>query len=114
MRPHVLLAVVAFSSLLAVGCRLPPASKPLLNGVAAAREGSWDEAVRQWKRALDLGPGAAAAHNNLAVAYERQGAFEKARKEYEAALRLDPDNATIKSNFDKFKSLLAAGRGRKP
>lgn len=114
MRSPVLLALVSFSLLPAAACRLPPASKPLLNGVAAARAGGWDEAVVHWKSALAQNPGSAAAHNNLAVACERQGAFEEARKEYEAALRLDPANATIKDNFEKFKVRLAAGRGRKP
>ncbi len=114
MRSRVLLVLVIFSLLLAAGCRLPLASKLLLNGVAAAREDSWDEASRQWKKALDLGPESAAAHNDLAVAFEKQGAFKEARKEYEAALRLDPGNAAIKDNFEKFKARLLAGHGRKP
>lgn len=114
MRSPVLLALLTFSLLLAAGCRLPLASKLLLNGVAAARVDSWDEAARQWKEALGLGPESAAAHNNLAVAYEKQGAFEEARKEYEAALHLDPGNTAIKDNFEKFKARLLAWRGRKP
>jgi Flp pilus assembly protein TadD len=113
MRPHIFLALVSLSLPLAAACRPALASKPLLNGVAAARADSWDEAVRQWKMALDLGPDSAAAHNNLAVAYEKQGAFEEARKEYEAALRLDPGNAAIKDNYDRFKARLGAERGRK-
>jgi len=114
MRPPVFLALLNLSLILAAACRLPPASKPLLDGVAAARSNSWDEAARQWKKALDLGPESAAAHNNLAVAYEKQGAFDEARKEYEAALRLDPGNVTIKDNFEKFKARLATWRGRRP
>jgi Tfp pilus assembly protein PilF len=114
MRPRFFLALVSLSLPLATACRLPPASKPLLNGVAAARADRWDEAARQWKNALDLGPDSAAAHNNLAVAYEKQGAWQEARKEYEAALRLDPGNAVIKDNFEKFKARRLAGRGRKP
>ncbi len=114
MRPRVFLAFLSLSLPLAAACRLPPASKPLLNGVAAARADRWDEAARQWKSALDLGPDSAAAHNNLAVAFEKQGAFEEARKEYEAALRLDPANAAIKDNYEKFKARLGAWRGRTP
>jgi len=114
MRPRIFLALVSLSLPLAAACRLPPASKPLLNGVAAARADSWDEAVRQWKKALDLRPDSAAAHNNLAVAYEKQGALEEARKEYEAALRLDPGNTVIKDNFEKFQARRLAGRGAKP
>ncbi len=114
MRSPVLLVLVSLSWLPTAACRLPPASKPLSNGVAAARAGSWDKAAAQWKMALAVSPGSAAAHNNLAVACEKQGAFEEARKEYEAALRLDPDNATIKDNFEKFKARLAAKPGRRP
>jgi Flp pilus assembly protein TadD len=114
MRSRVFLALVSLSLALSSACRLPPASKPLLNGVAAARADSWDEAVRYWKEALALGPDSAAAHNNLAVAYEKQGALEEARKEYEAALRLDPGNTVIKDNFEKFKARRLAGRGGKP
>jgi len=114
MRPRVFLVFVSIALPLAAACRLPPASKPLSNGVAAARADRWDEAARQWKNALALGPDSAAAHNNLAVAYEKQGAFEEACKEYEAALRLDPGNTAIKDNFEKFKARLRAGRGRKP
>ena len=114
MKPTVFLALVSLSLPLAAACRLPLASKTLMNGVAAARADRWDEAVRQWKKALDLGPDSAAARNNLAVAYEKQGAFEEARKEYEAALRLDPGNAVIKDNSERFKARLGAWRGRKP
>ena len=110
MRPKVLLLLVSLSLPFAAACRLPLASKSLMNGIAAARADSWDEAVRQWKKALDQGPNSAAARNNLAVAYEKQGAFDEARKEYEAALRLDPDNPTIKDNFARFKSRQEAAR----
>lgn len=110
MRPNVFLALVSLSLPLAAACRLPLASKTLMNGVAAARADNWDEAVRQWKKALDLGPDSAAAHNNLAIAHEKKGAWEEARKEYEAALGLAPDNPTIKDNFERFKSRKEAAR----
>lgn len=110
MRPNVFLALVSLSLPFAAACRLPLASKTLMNGVAAARADRWDDAVVHWKNALAQNPGSAAAHNNLAVAYEKQGAFEEARKEYEAALRLDPDNPTIKDNFERFKSRQEAAR----
>ncbi|OGD20876.1 MAG: hypothetical protein A2Y70_04695 [Candidatus Aminicenantes bacterium RBG_13_64_14] len=113
MRPNVFLALVSLTLPLAAACRLPLASKTLINGVAAARADSWDEAVVHWKNALAQNPDSAAAHNNLAIAYEKQGALEEARKEYEAALRLDPGNAAIKANFEKFKARLGAERGRK-
>lgn len=110
MRPNVFLVLVSLSFPLAAACRPPLALKPLLIGVAAARADRWDDAVVHWKNALAQNPNSAAAHNNLAVAYEKQGAFDEARKEYEAALRLDPDNPTIKDNFELFKSRQEAAR----
>ena len=91
-------------------CSRPLATGPLAAGVAAATEGRWEEAVRFWEKALEERPGSAAAHNNLAVAYEKRGAFEEAGREYEAALRLDPGNAAIRENVDAFKLRLEAGR----
>lgn len=114
MRPTVFLTLVSLSLPLAAACRLPLASKTLMNGVAAARADRWDDAVVHWKNALAQNPGSAAAHNNLAIAYEKKGAWEEARKEYEAALRLDPGNAVIKDNYERFKARLEAWRGRKP
>ena len=58
-------------------------------------------------------PGSAAAHNNLAVAYEKQGAWEEARREYEEALRLAPGDLAIKENYEAFLARLASGRGRR-
>jgi Tfp pilus assembly protein PilF len=113
MRPNVFLALVFLSLPLAAACRLPLASKTLGNGVAAARADRWDDAVVHWKNALAQNPGSAAAHNNLAIAYEKKGAWEEARKEYEAALGLAPDNPTIKDNFERFKSRQAAARTNK-
>jgi Tfp pilus assembly protein PilF len=110
MKPNVFLALVFLSLPLAAACRLPLASRTLMNGVTAARADSWDEAVILWKNALAQNPGSAAAHNNLAIAYEKKGAWEEARKEYEAALGLVPDNPTIKDNFERFKSRREAAR----
>ena len=110
MSPTVFLALVSLSLPLASACRPPLATKTLMNGVSAARADSWDEAVVRWKNVLALNPGSAAAHNNLAIAYEKRGAWEEARKEYEAALGLAPDNPAIKDNFERFKSRQEAAR----
>jgi Tfp pilus assembly protein PilF len=95
-------------------CARPLATEPLAAGVAAASEDRWDEAVRYWKKALEQDPDSAAAHNNLAVAYEKQGAFDEAGREYEAALRLAPANAEIQVNYGAFKARLEAGRRKGP
>ena len=109
MRRSILLGLVAAGLALA-GCARSLAVGPLRAGVAAADAENWDEAVRCWIRALEAAPNSAAAHNNLAVAYERRGAWPEAAKEYETALRLDPQNALIRGNYETFRARLEACR----
>ncbi len=83
-------------------------------GIWAAENELWDEAVFRWKKVLGQDPQSAAAHNNLAVAYEKRGLWEEARKEYEIALKLAPENPWVKLNFKKFEENLDPGKaGRK-
>jgi Flp pilus assembly protein TadD len=110
MKRKVLPLVVLSGLLSFAACARPLASGALTAGVAAARVEDWDEAVRQWTAALERDPRSAAAHNNLAVAFERKGAWEEARREYETALRLEPDNPTVRQNFEAFKVRVASGR----
>lgn len=106
--------LIAAACLVLGGCAGNPALGPLRAGVAAANAESWDDAVGYWTKALELAPHSAAAHNNLAVAYERKGAWDQAAKEYETALSLDPQNAQIRGNYETFKARLEAGRKRAP
>jgi len=112
MRKTLFPAFAVLPLLFACACRPPRASVELAAGIAAAQAGEWDEAVRHWQGVAAREPRSAAAHNNLAVAYEKKGAWDEAGKEYATALGLDPQNAAIKSNFERFKSrLAAAGKG---
>lgn len=72
-------------------------------GILSARKDLWDEAIFRWKKVIESDPNSAAAHNNLAVAYEKKGLWEEAKKEYEKALKLSPNNKQIKSNYEAFK-----------
>lgn len=72
-------------------------------GIKAAQLDLWDEAIFRWKKAIQFTPNSAAAHNNLAVAYEKKGLWEKAKKEYEIALKLNPNHKFIISNYENFK-----------
>jgi Flp pilus assembly protein TadD len=105
MKKKVLWAVIgaAAAAVLVQGCVSRPAADQIKFGVWASRQNLWDEAIFRWKKALESRPGSAAAHNNLAVAYERKGMFDEAVKEYELALKLDPKNETVKSNLEKCK-----------
>jgi Flp pilus assembly protein TadD len=74
-------------------------------GIRVAQRGLWREAVYRWQRAVTIDPTYAAAHNNLAIAYEHEGELDKARQAYEKATELDPGNAMIRQNFDLFREI---------
>jgi len=71
-------------------------------GVRMARMNLWREAMFRFRRAVEIQPDNAMAHNNLAVAYEANGDFEQALKEYREALRLDRGNQHIQKNYSRF------------
>ncbi|HJQ35893.1 MAG TPA: tetratricopeptide repeat protein [Thermoanaerobaculia bacterium] len=71
-------------------------------GVRMAKMNLWREAMFRFKRAIDMDPDDAMAHNNLAVAYEANGDFDNAAKEYREALRLDRSNQYIQKNYSRF------------
>ena len=72
-------------------------------GIKAARLDLWDEAIFRWKKFLQVDPQSAAAHNNLAVAYEKKGLWEEAKEQYELAQKFDPKDKHIISNYKQFK-----------
>lgn len=95
---------ISFLLLALYGCSRPLVEDQLHFGIEAAQKDLWDEAIFRWKKVLETIPNSAAAHNNLAVAYEKKGFWEEAKKEYEIAFKLSPENTYIKSNYQNFKS----------
>ena len=81
-------------------------------GVQMAKMNLWREAMFRFKRAVQIDPNDARAHNNLAVAYEATGDFDNARKEYLEALKLDRTNAYIQKNYSRFVEFLSRNRKR--
>jgi Flp pilus assembly protein TadD len=81
------------------------AKKQVEFGITVAQRGLWREAIYRWERATQIDPTYAAAHNNLAIAYEHEGDLPKARAAYEKALELEPGNALIKQNYELFKEI---------
>jgi Flp pilus assembly protein TadD len=71
-------------------------------GIRVAQQGLWREAIYRWERAAELDPTYAAAHNNLAIAYEHEGQLEQARAAYERALAIEPGNQYIRQNYELF------------
>ncbi len=71
-------------------------------GVRMAKMNLWREAMFRFRRAVEIEPEDAMAHNNLAVALEANGDFDAAAKEYREALRLDRSNQYIQKNYSRF------------
>src|SRR5262245_66219351 len=58
--------------------------------VEASRAKSWDDAVANYRHALDLDPNDALTHYSLALALKYKGDSRQAVDEFESALRLRP------------------------
>lgn len=111
------LAVIAVL-VVAIGCGssgdLSKAETQRQFGVRMARMNLWREAMFRFKRAVEIEPSNAMAHNNLAVAYEATGDFDSAAKEYREALRLDRSNQHIQKNYSRFVEFTSRGKKRPP
>ncbi len=81
-------------------------------GVRMAKMNLWREAMFRFRRATQIEPDNAMAHNNLAVAYEATGDFDAAAKEYREALRLDRSNEYIQKNYSRFVEFMQRGKKR--
>jgi Tfp pilus assembly protein PilF len=103
-----ILLALLFISFVFSSCKSTIKSNQIEFGISSAQRGLWDEAIFRWKKEVQSNPDSAAAHNNLAVAYEIKGNWDDAKKEYEAALKLSPNNSYIKANFENFKKNLEA------
>lgn len=95
--------ILSFLSLMLISCAQSLVENQVQFGIQAAQRNLWDEAIFRWKKMISSNPNSAAAHNNLAIAYEKKGLWEDAEKEYETALKLSPSNKYIKSNYEQFK-----------
>ena len=98
--------IFPFLLILITSCSRPQPQTQLQFGILAAQKGLWDEAIFRWKKVIQIDADSAAAHNNLAVAYEKKGLWEEAEKEYETALKIRPNDDSITSNYERFKSRL--------
>jgi len=75
--------------------------------VLHARTGNTQQAMRQFKRALELTPGNANLHNDYGFCLLTQGERDLAEEQFRHALQLDPDNARAAMNL----GLVAAEKG---
>src|SRR5260370_35138003 len=63
-------------------------------GIELADRGWLDEPINEFKKAIDLDPDSAHAHDNLATVYAEKKLFRDALSEYLTAIRLRPNSAT--------------------
>jgi tetratricopeptide (TPR) repeat protein len=68
-------------------------------GFALDRQGRLEEAVAEYRRALDRNPNHPDARNNLGVALARQGKVHEAALQFERLVASDPDNADAHTNL---------------
>jgi Flp pilus assembly protein TadD len=100
------LAVLVLPLVLATGCSrfvilhdpLGPAEHNDL-GVAYEREGRYELAAREYRRALRDEPGFTRARVNLGNLAARDGAWRQAEKSYRRALRHEPDDTDALNNL---------------
>jgi len=111
--------VVVSLLLIAIGCSSSGGdlTKPETQrqfGVRMARMNLWREAAFRFRRAVEIDPNDAMAHNNLAVALEANGDFEGAAKEYREALRLNRSDQHIQRNYSRFVEFTQKAKKRDP
>ena len=116
MRRALLVWCLLLTMMFAVGCRSGRHAGPEATqenfGVNMARMNLWREALFRFKRAVQINPADAMAHNNLAVAYEANGDFESAAKEYREAMRLDKSNQYIQKNYSRYVEFTSRNKKR--
>ena len=69
-------------------------------GSEFGKRGRLEEAIREYKTALELEPNYPEARKNLGNAYALQGRVEEAIMEYNEALRLKPDYEEARKNLE--------------
>ncbi len=71
-------------------------------GIELADRGWLDEAIREFRKAIELDPGSAHAHDNLATVYSEKKLHREALREYLLAIELEGDSATAHYNLACF------------
>ena len=68
-------------------------------GAAQYDEGQLDEAIASFRKAIELQPDYAGAHNNLGAALHDKGQLDEAIISYRKAIELQPDYAEAHNNL---------------
>ena len=88
-----------------------PNNGDLVFAIAAVqrRQGRWDEALKNFVRAVELDPRSSVTHFNLGETYGLLRDYDRAVREYDVAMAIAPDWSTVYPA--KAKALLASGAG---
>ena len=62
-------------------------------------QGMLGEAVKHYRKALQIEPNDSDTHNNLGNALKLQGKIDEAIEHYRKALRIDPDYSNARNNL---------------
>src|SRR5258708_16286774 len=76
--------------ILAAPCFAQTAESYRRQAIEESRKKSWDQAIADYRKALELEPNDPLTHYNLALALKYRGEPQQAVNEFEAALRLKP------------------------
>jgi protein O-mannosyl-transferase len=68
-------------------------------GNAFAKRGNWDEAIRNYSRALQIAPGQRDVLNNLGFAFAKEKRYAEAVTNFLAVLKLEPASAGAHNNL---------------
>ncbi|MBI4553591.1 MAG: caspase family protein [Candidatus Latescibacteria bacterium] len=82
--------------------------KETKTGVKFARNGQWDQAGREWRRALERKPESAAVWNNLGVFYEHAGQYTEAKQAYQKAVELKSSERLYRLNLASLTQVIGA------
>lgn len=80
-------------------------------GLALRAEGRLDEAAKRYRRALELDPGHAEAHNNLGAVLQTQGSLAAALESYRRAVDLEPDFSQPYLNLGRLQEAMGNPAG---
>ena len=71
-------------------------------GIELADRGWLDESINEFRKAIELDPDSAHAHDNIATVYAEKGMLRDAVAEYLRAMELEPQSPTAHYNFASF------------
>ena len=68
-------------------------------GMAYGKKGMYDEAIIEYRKAIELNPNYTETHDNLGMAYGKKGMYDEAIIEYKKAIEINPDDNKAYNNL---------------